>query len=199
MAEFGAKVTAIDFSENFIAIAKSKDSRNIEYKVMDATSETDLEKLNGNNFDSIVCTMALMDMEDIGPLINHFPRLLKKDGVFIFSTVHPCFNSGDNTLTHERCDLGGEVKDKYFVKISNYLIETKELGIGMLGQPKPQYYFHRPISTILRHLFENGFVLDAFEEPSFTSIENSNSIFDNIFKHTPPVLICRMRISDCSK
>jgi len=188
------EVTAIDFSEKFIAIAKLKDNRNIEYEVIDTTDENHLKKLPRNVFDSIVCTMAIMDMEKIDVLINYLPKMLKKDGVFIFSSLHPCFNSGDNTLAHERCDLGGKVKDKYFVKISNYLIETKELGIGMLGQPKPQYYFHRPISTILRHLFENGFVLDAFEEPSFTSIENSNSIFDNVFKHTPPALICRLKI-----
>jgi 2-polyprenyl-3-methyl-5-hydroxy-6-metoxy-1,4-benzoquinol methylase len=41
MAEVGAIVTAIDFSENFI-IAKSKAVK-IKYQVVDATSETDLK------------------------------------------------------------------------------------------------------------------------------------------------------------
>jgi len=199
MTELGANVTAIDFSDNLIAIAKSKGNYNIKYHVIDATSKTELKKLTGNTFDSIVCTMALMDMENIEVLINHLPKMLKKEGVFVFSILHPCFNSGENILAHEQDDLGGEVKSKYYVKICNYLIEKRDLGIGMIGQPKPQYYFHRPVSTILKYFFESGFMLDAYEEPSFMNIENSNSIYANVYKHIPPALICRLRISDCTK
>ena len=102
-------------------------------------------------------------------------------------------------LVHERDDLDGEVKSKYYVKISSYLIEKSSLGIGMVGQPKPQYNFHRPVSTILMCFFESGFVLDAYEEPSFTNIEDSNSIYDNVFKHIPPALVCGLRIPDSTK
>ena len=196
MAELGANVTAIDFSDKFITIAKSKGKYNIHYQVIDVTRKPDLKKLAGNNFDSIVCTMALMDMENIELLINHLPKMLKRDGIFVFSILHPCFNSGENILVHERDDLGGEVESKYYVKIRAYLIEKSSLGVGMVGQPKPQYYFHRPVSTILKYFFESGFVLDAYEEPSFANIENPNSIYGNVYKHIPPALICRLRILD---
>jgi SAM-dependent methyltransferase len=196
MAESGARVTAFDFSQNFIAIAKSKSTNNVDYHVIDATNETDFNKLKSSTFDSIVCTMAMMDMENIEVLIRHSAKLLKKNGVFVFSILHPCFNSGENALIHERDDSGGELKDKYYVKIRNYLIENSYLGVGMAGQPKPQYYFHRPISSILKCFFQNGFVLEAFEEPSFINIENSPSIFDNVFKHIPPALICRLKLTD---
>jgi ubiquinone/menaquinone biosynthesis C-methylase UbiE len=199
MAELGANVTAVDFSDRFIAIAKSKGTHNIEYHVIDVTSEADLKKLTNNTYDSIVCTMALMDIENIDTLINHLPKMLKKEGAFVFSILHPCFNSGENTLIYERDDLGGEVKGRYYVKICNYLIEKSEMGIGMIGQPKPQYYFHRPVSTYLKYFFKNGFILDAYEEPSFVNIEESDSIYDNVFKHIPPALVCRLRKSDYSK
>ncbi|MFX0200858.1 MAG: class I SAM-dependent DNA methyltransferase [Candidatus Hodarchaeota archaeon] len=194
MAELGANVTAIDFSDKFIAIAKSKGKYDIKYQVIDVTCKTDLKKLAVNNFDSIVCTMALMDMENIKILINHLPKMLKRDGIFVFSILHPCFNSGENILVHERDELGGEVKSRYSVKIRDYLIEKSSLGIGMIGQPRPQYYFHRPVSTILKYFFKNGFVLDAYEEPSFANIENPTSIYGNVYKHIPPALICRLRI-----
>ena len=196
MAELGANVTAVDFSDKFIAIAKSKGKYDIRYRVIDVTRKTDLRKLTGNNYDSIVCTMALMDIENIQVLIDYLPKMLKRDGIFVFSILHPCFNSGDNMLIHEQDDLGGEVKSKYYVKIRNYLIEKSSLGIGMIGQPRPQYYFHRPVSTILKYLFKSGFVLDAYEEPSFANIENPTSIYDNVYKHIPPALICRLRIPD---
>jgi len=196
MAEFRAEVTAIDFSDRFIAIAELKGNYNINYQVIDVTSEAELEKLPRNEFDAIVCTMSLMDIKQIDSLIKYVPKMLKRSGVFVFSILHPCFNSGENILVHEMEDLGGEVKDKYYVKIQDYLTERSLLGIGIIGQPEPQYYFHRPISAVLRVCFENGLVLDAFEEPSFTDIKDGSSIFDNVYAHIPPACICRLKISE---
>jgi 2-polyprenyl-3-methyl-5-hydroxy-6-metoxy-1,4-benzoquinol methylase len=194
MAEFGAKVTAVDFSEKFISIAKSKSNNQIDYQVIDLSKKADLDKLPQGCFDAVVCTMALMDMENIDVLISHLPKLLKKDACFVFSILHPCFNSGENVLVQEQDDSGGQVKNRYSVKTSNYLTEKSYLGIGMAGQPQPQYYFHRPVSAILRRLFECGFVLDAYEKPSFSNLENSVRIYDNVFRHIPPALICRLRL-----
>jgi len=194
MACLGAKVTAIDFAENFIAIAKSKGGANIEYQVIDTTRETDLDKLKGKVFDSMVCTMAIMDMENIEVLVKYMPKIMRKEGVFVFSILHPCFNSGENALVQEQTDVDGELKSRYYVKVSNYSIVKSTLGIGMAGQPQPQYYFHRPVSTILKYFFESGFVLDGYEEPSFANIEKSERIYDNVFKFIPPALVCRLRL-----
>jgi hypothetical protein len=106
--------------------------------------------------------------------------------------LHPCFNSGENSLCHERDDFSGRITDRYSVKISNYLIEKNYLGIGMNGQPKSQYYFHRPISSILKLFFKIGFVLDGFEEPSFKNITNGENTWHNVFSNIPPALICRI-------
>ena len=192
IAELGANVTAIDFSDNFIKIAKSKSKNNIEYRVIDVTIKADLKKLEGRLFDAAVCTMGLMDMENIETLIEHLPALLKPNGKFVFSITHPCFNSGEILLVQEQDDLEGEVRNRYSVKTSNYLIEKSNLGVGIVGQPKPQYYFHRPISTVLRLLFTRGFVLDAFEEPSYGETENTVSLHRVVYSHIPPALICRL-------
>jgi 2-polyprenyl-3-methyl-5-hydroxy-6-metoxy-1,4-benzoquinol methylase len=45
MAEQNAKVTAVDFSEKFISIAKSKRSSQIDYQVIDLSSKADLDTL----------------------------------------------------------------------------------------------------------------------------------------------------------
>ncbi len=193
MASLGARVTAVDFSEKFIALAMSKNTDNINYMVLDAASDSDLQTLTGLNFDAAVCTMALMDMENIETLISYLPQMLNKEGVCVFSVMHPCFNSGENVLVHEYNEEGGEIKNRYSVKTSNYLLEKSSLGIGMVGQPRPQYYFHRTVSTILRYFFQNGFVLDALEEPAFKDIEESRSLNENVFKYIPPVLICRLK------
>lgn len=35
-----------------------------------------------------------------------------------------------------------------------------------LMQPEPQFYFHRPLSTVFKAFFDQSFVLDGFLEPA---------------------------------
>jgi 2-polyprenyl-3-methyl-5-hydroxy-6-metoxy-1,4-benzoquinol methylase len=196
MTEMGAKVTATDFSEKLIAIARAKSSKSIKYEVVDATKINDLKKLSGTKYDAVVCTMAFMDIENIQTLIKFLPKLLKKNGNCVFSLCHPCFNSGEFLLVHERDNANGEVASQYWVKIRNYLVEKSYLGVAMRGQPKLQYYFHRPVSNILSYFFQNGFMLDAYEEPSFKEVRDAVRIFDNVFHNTPPALVCRLKLID---
>ena len=92
-----AKVTAIDISEEFIKIAKTKPlADKIDYRVIDVCDVKDLNKLKGTTYDAAVCTMALFDMADIEPLINSIPQLLKDGGKF--GVFHPAslFQFGRN-------------------------------------------------------------------------------------------------------
>jgi 2-polyprenyl-3-methyl-5-hydroxy-6-metoxy-1,4-benzoquinol methylase len=192
MASLGAHVTAIDFADAFINIAKGKSDPSISFKVVDACNESELGRLATHDWDAVVCTMALMDMETVFPLARWLPEILKPGGPFVFSVLHPCFNSGEMVLCHERFDTGDDVRDVYSVKVSNYLVEKPSLGIGMVGQPRSQYYFHRPTSELLRPFLQAGLLLEAIEEPSFRDLE-STRIFDNVFKNIPAALICRLR------
>ena len=194
MSQMGAKVTGVDFAEKLIAIARAKGGNNIEYQVVDACKTADLKKLSNAKYDAIVCTMAFMDMTNIQTLIKYSPKLLKKNGRFVFSMCHPYFNSGEFFLVHEQDEFNGEVISRYYVKTSNYLVEKSYLGVAILGQPELQHYFHRPLSTILHDFFESGFELDGYEEPSFKDIGDSIRIFDNVFHNIPPALVCRLRL-----
>ena len=96
MAKAGASVVAFDFSETFIERAKQHSetdgSSNIDYRIVDATDDQQLRSLGEQEFDAAVCTMALMDMAEINPLLAMLPSLLKSGGRFVFSVQHPCFN-----------------------------------------------------------------------------------------------------------
>jgi SAM-dependent methyltransferase len=192
MAALGAQVTAIHFSGRMIEIARSKSSSAIEYLVIDATRQEELAKLLGG-FDAVVSTMALMDIEAVSPLAAQLPRLLKKDGAFVFSVLHPCFNSLATTLWHERDEAEGNVRDTYGVRVGDYLTERSGLGVAMVGQPRLQYYFHRPVSALLKPFFQNGLVLDGCEEPSLPDL-GTDRIFDNVYRNIPAALVCRLRL-----
>ena len=79
MADLGAKVVAVDASPRMIENAKKRSAGyedRIEYHVVDCTDRTRLLAFGEVNFDRIVCTMALMDISEIEPLISASARLL---------------------------------------------------------------------------------------------------------------------------
>ena len=199
LAALGARVVACDISEVFIERAKSHTAENvdrIEYRVVDATQRDQLLTLGNARFDAVTCNMALMDIPNIDPLLDCLPRLLKPHGCFIFSIPHPCFNSTKATMSIEEDDREGELVTRYAVKVSGYATPFVRKGLGIIGQPAPHYFFHRPISALLNACFSAGFVLDRIEEPCFGEDAQPNRPFSWAnYKDIPPVLVARLRLA----
>ncbi len=200
MADLGARVVAFDFSQTFIERARqrTRDSRvsgRIEYLVMDATNSEELMSLGKGRFDAAVCTMALMDMAAIEPLMNALSQLLKPGGRFVFSVMHPCFNSGGVHKLVEEEDQEGELVTTCAIKVTAYATPSATKGLGIVGQPVPHYYFHRPLSVLFQHCFNAGFVLDGLEEPAYKGEVAPSRAFSWVnFKDIPPVLVARLRL-----
>src|SRR4030066_1168561 len=77
LAKKAKKVVGIDFSEELIKAAELRYSApNLEFITRD------LRKLNfpDNNFDIVLCNMALMDVEDLDKAIAEMARVLKVKG-----------------------------------------------------------------------------------------------------------------------
>jgi hypothetical protein len=110
--------------------------------------------------------MALFDIADIETLFRVLPRLLKPGGVFVFSIAHPAFNNSSSVHTMEEFD-DGEIKTIYSVRISRYMTAYSTKGLALRNQSRPQMYFERPLQYYLNLGFQNGFVLDGFEERAF--------------------------------
>ena len=196
LAALGAPVTAFDFSANLIERAKARANpgSHIAYHVIDATNEQQLLSLGEQTFDSALSNMALFDMADIETLFRTLPRLLKPNGTFVFSLMHPAFNNSSSVHVMEESD-DGEIKTVYSVKISQYMTHYQAKGLALRGQPKPQMYFERPLRYYLNLGFQNGFVLDGFEERAFPpgSPQTFPLGWGGNFSEIPPVLIGRFR------
>lgn len=197
LATLGARVLACDFSAAMLERAKARTMEHadrIEYRLVDATDEAQLLALGEGRFTALVCNMALMDMSAIEPLMCAAARLLTSNGRFVFSTMHPCFNSGPITWMLEEEDQEGEIITTRSVKISHYHTPSHARGLGMIGQPVPQYYFHRSLSDILAVAFRTGLVLDGIEEPVFDDATTSpRPLSWANYREIPPVLVARLR------
>jgi 2-polyprenyl-3-methyl-5-hydroxy-6-metoxy-1,4-benzoquinol methylase len=200
LAASGAQVTAFDFSAELIKLAQAHASAKlpITYYVLDATDESALLTTLGplGPFDSALCNMALFDIANIQPLVHALPKLLKPGGSFVFSMTHPAFNNTSTVHMAEEMDMEGEIKSVYSVKISQYMTPHHAHGAAMRNQPRPQLYFDRPLQYYLNLGFQNGFVLDGFEERAFPpDLPQDHPLsWGGKFSEIPPVLVARLRL-----
>jgi 2-polyprenyl-3-methyl-5-hydroxy-6-metoxy-1,4-benzoquinol methylase len=197
MAELGARVVAFDYSAEFIARARERTARDaaVEYHVVDAASAEALLALGSNRFDKAVCTMAIMDMPEIGPLFASLSRMLVPGGALVFSVTHPCFHSA---AVQRFAEIDEEQPGRHVirsgVKVSSYLSPFARKTEGIIGQPEPQWCFHRSINTLFRFGFEAGFVVDGTEEPHFPEHEPRAGVRWQDMPDIPPVMVVRMRL-----
>lgn len=199
LAALGAIVTAVDFSSELIQLAKAReraDTPAVEYRILDATDEAALLSLGKRRFNAVTCTMTLMDIPTIDPLFRAASRLLRADGRFVFATQHPAFNSNNPIFVHEKEDRDGVVSDHYAVKLRAYLVLPPVKGAGAPGEPSPHYYYHRPLSELLRAAFAAGFALDGLLEPAFAQDDAPapEGLSWLNLTQIPPVLSGRLRL-----
>ncbi|KAG0634785.1 S-adenosyl-L-methionine-dependent methyltransferase, partial [Tuber brumale] len=206
LAELGSRVLATDFSESMVEIARERTGeevgRRVWYMRLDVTSERELDglvALAGRHlgFDGIVCNMALMDIPTLAPLASALPRLLKRNGRFVVTIMHPAFNSSG---THRHISVAedpatGRVGSLYSINVNRYLSIPPTKGEAIPGQPKTQYYFHRPLHEILGVFYRNGLVMDGLLEPAFVGekMKCGKELSWQNYSQIPPVLGFRLR------
>jgi ubiquinone/menaquinone biosynthesis C-methylase UbiE len=192
MSELGGIVLATDFSEAMLDRARSRGG-DIEYRSADATNAAALLALGElGSFDAVVINMAIMDMESIEPMAAATAQLLKPSGRFVFSTLHPAFNSGDARPTVE-IDPEGSSAEVYSVRVSSYGQPATSKGVGIVGQPVEQWYFHRPLWMVFEPFFAHGFALDGLEEPLVNPDRGTLGKPMYVYTQMPGVLVGRMR------
>ena len=197
MAALGGRVIAIDQSTEFIERARSRTpaESSVEYHIADATDKAAMLEFGNRRFDKAVCTMALMDMPQIGPLLQALKQMLKPAGVFVFSMTHPCFHTpAIQRFTEMSEQDDGRLTVRSGVKVHSYLTPVARRTEGIVGQPRPQLYFHRPLQVLFQSCFDAGFVIDRLEEPALSqSGERKPGVRWSEMTEVPPILVVRAR------
>ena len=162
-ADNGAKlVLSVDISKNMIYQAQKENSHpNIKY-ICD-----DILKLNENSkgrFDIIYSSASFHFIKDMDTLFAKLNKLLKEDGVLIFSIEHPITTANiDNDTINSKWTLNKDAKP-IFYNFRGYFDETYKSGSWFKKDIIVGAY-HRTFSTITNLLIKNNFIIEQIEEP----------------------------------
>jgi ubiquinone/menaquinone biosynthesis C-methylase UbiE len=169
LARRGARVTAIDIAENFIAYARQAEAHEplgIEYRVASAAALP----FPAATFDFATGFMSFMDIPETDLALAEAYRVLKPDGFLQFSICHPCF---DAPYRRNLRDARGRT---YALEVGDYFRELEgEVTEWLFGAAPPHVKqglpkfktprFTRTVSHWLNLLLATGFRLERIAEP----------------------------------
>jgi ubiquinone/menaquinone biosynthesis C-methylase UbiE len=169
LAKRGARVTAIDIAEDFIANAREAEAReplDIDYRV---ASAVDLPFADAT-FDFATAFMSFMDIPETDQVLAEAHRVLKPCGFLQFSISHPCFD------TPHRRNLRDAHGLTYAIEVGDYFRNLDgEVDEWLFGAAPPHAKqglakfktprFTRTISQWLNLLIDTGFQLERVAEP----------------------------------
>lgn len=191
LARMGAKAVGVDFSKKMIEWARQKEKEEklgISYYVSDAA---DLKEFESESFDVVTCLMALMDIERYDEAISEVARVLKKNGRFVFSITHPCFEYGATTDGEPIAEWKYEEGTEEAEKRASHLEVKRYFGIircevvwdmKRIAKPFKTLSFHRTLSDYFQALYENGLLVSRLTEPKPT--RRGASRYPSLRKHT---------------
>ncbi len=159
LAKNGAKVTGIDMSKmlDFAIKREEKEQLGISFVRLNATQLS--EKFSAGSFDKIMCNMALMDIDDYERVLQQISQVLKENGIFVFSILHPAFSwPACNTIRVPGDSQRNEDRMKVVI---DYFDERPVL----YTDTPPTIQFTRPISAYFNELVTNNFAVVEMSEP----------------------------------
>ena len=139
----GSNVTAIDASARMVELTKNRLQG--KGQVIQADIEKPLDFLGTETFDIILAPLVIHYVKDWMALMHEFARLLKRNGLLIFSTHQP----------HETFHL---------FKLENYFTPQLLQDYWPSLQTTVQFY-HHTFYDLTESLYQAGFLIEKMTEP----------------------------------
>lgn len=151
----GVDAVGVDPTTSLLAHARQRDPAG---QYLEARSES--LPFKDAAFDLVVSYLSLIDIPDASAGIVEMARVLKPGGALLIANLN-----GFNTAGAETGWRRGVLGEKTYYPVNDYLRErsfwTEWSGIRIVNH-------HRPLSTYMRLLLQNGLTLTHFDEPAPT-------------------------------
>jgi ubiquinone/menaquinone biosynthesis C-methylase UbiE len=156
----GADVIGCDVAPELVELAKQKDKTGV-YVVAESHS---LSKYADKTFDTIICILALQNIEKLKETCHEASRLLKFGGRFVFVLNHPSFRNPKHSDWYysDELKIQGRVSYEYMSEKKTKIDMTP--GERDTNKKKYTYSFHRPLQTYIKLLSKAGFSIVGLEE-----------------------------------
>ncbi len=182
LSKKGAICTGVDLSREQLKFARKLAEKNrVKVELIEGDIEH-LDMIDDNCFDIAFSAAAFCWTQSLDDVFKEAFRILKENGLLVFSTSHPFFDCLDEEPQAE--DL--KIKRSYFQK--NILFkEHTEITIN---------YVLPTISDIVNSLINNGFVIEKVLEPEpveekFGTYTSSSQL--EVLKMIPATIIFKAR------
>lgn len=158
LASTGASVTGLDISPELISIAKKQASHNEEFHVFPAHN---LSAFKDKSFDTVVCVLAIQNIENIQEVFREVARVTKTGGRYVIVLNHPAFRNPGKT--HWGFDDKTNIQ---YRRVDAYMSESRVAIEMEPGKNKSNvtYSFHRPLQVYSKMLANGGFAILRIEE-----------------------------------
>ena len=154
MENGASSVVGIDISQSMLKVAKEKTHfSEVEY-ICGAIEDMDFKE---ESFDIVLSSLAFHYIKDYKELIEKINKVLKPNGILIFTVEHPVFTAyGTQDWYYDNN------KEILHFPVDNYYYEGKRIA-NFLGEDVVKY--HRTITTYLNTLLINNFNINQIIEP----------------------------------
>jgi len=162
LATNGANAIGVDFSKPFIDYClKNESEKNLGCQFFQS-SITDMKFLESHSLDVVVSNIVMVDVSDYKTAFKEIARVLKDDGRFIWSNVHPVFGRGGSAMDPKIPQDSKRNESRYLKVIDRYFDSGGHL---MNWMSVPIWQFYRTFEEYSRALKDAGFVISEIVEP----------------------------------
>ncbi|WP_421901045.1 class I SAM-dependent methyltransferase [Maridesulfovibrio sp.] len=144
LAKQGAHVTAIDVSQTMIEILQQQSIENLSCYVQDISNGLPAEQ--DTSFDIVISALTIHYLKDLDLLFTDISRVLKPNGLFIFSTHHPVLDfEASASGNYFKCEL---ITEKWDV----------------IGDPVEVSFYRRPLTELFAAITQAGLCITGLNE-----------------------------------
>ena len=178
LAKKGAICTGVDISFKQLKYAKNLVKKHeVKIKLIEGDLEN-LVMIDDEIFDIAISIFALDWMQDLDAAFKEAYRILKKNGIFVFSIQHPIYNL-----------LGAEDFNPKELKISTNYFEKHVTFVESTGIDLKVHA--SKISDIINGLIKIGFDIEKILEPEPLEEDITQEDLE-VFKIVPSTIICKV-------